>query len=415
MDRQIKNTAKTRRTIIWSSAGLIIIALIVYQLAFADHSSKFNVDIDKITLFEVVESEFQDYMSARGIVEPIETVFLDPDDGGRIDRILIEEGNMVEKGDIILELSNANLLLEVARAQAQFAEQENRLRDTKLMMEQQKLEVDRLILITNNELNQSERNFERQKIFYSQELVSEEEYLVAKESYDLALKTYEITMERARGDSISREGQVEKMQQTLNNIEGNLEIVMDKIAGLKVKAPISGLLATLNAEVGQVVGRGNQLGQVHDLSSYQITTLIDEHFLDRIRKGLYSSFERNNIKYNLVIKKVYPEVRSGQFRIDLDFRDSVPANIRTGMQYQMKVELGQPKISILLPQGGFYASTGGQWVYVLSEDETYAYKRDISTGRKNPKYYEILEGLVVGEKVITSSYDNFGDNDKLIF
>lgn len=415
MDKQIKNTAKIRRTIIWSSTGVIIVALVIYQLAFADHSSKFNVDRDKLTISVVVEDEFQDYMSSQGYVEPIETVFLDPDDGGRIDRILIEEGNMIEEGDIILELSNANLRLQVAQAQAQFAEQENRLRDTKLMMVQQKLEVDRQILNYSNLLHQSDRNYRRNKIFYDKEMVSEEEFLVAKESYELALKNYEITLERAKGDSISREGQVKKMERTLKNIEGNLEIVKDKIAGLKVKAPISGLLATLNAEVGQVVGRGTQLGQVHDLSAYQIRALIDEHFLDRIRKGLNANFERNNFTFQLVIKKVYPEVRNGQFRIDLDFRDSIPSNIRTGQQYRMKIELGQPKTSLLLPQGGFYASTGGQWVYVLSEDETYAYKRDISTGRKNPRYFEIIEGLKPGEKVITSSYDNFGDNDKLIF
>jgi len=415
MDKQIKNTAKIKRRIIWSSAGVLITALIVYQLAFADHSSKLNVDRDKCTISPVLNDEFQDYMSANGIVEPIRTIFLDPNEGGRIDEVLIEEGNMVQEGDVILKLSNANLRLQIAQTEAQFAEQENRLRDTRIMMEQQKLQIRREMLELANMLRQTKRNFDRNNVFYSQELVSEEDYLLAKEAYELALKRYETTLERATNDSLFRVNQIEKMQRTLDRVEGNLAIVNEKIASLNLRAPVTGLLATLEADVGQVIQRGQRIGQVHDLSSYLVTAMIDEHFLDRIRKELSANFDRNNKTYFLEIEKVYPQVRSGQFKIDLIFTDSLPGNIRTGQQYRMKIELGTPKVSLMLPWGGWYASTGGQWVYVLEEDETYAYLRRITTGRKNPRYYEIIEGLEEGEKVITSGYDNFNENDKLIF
>ncbi|MFC2118109.1 efflux RND transporter periplasmic adaptor subunit [Bacteroidota bacterium] len=416
MDKQIKNTAKIKRRIIWISAGTLITALIVYQLAFADHSSKLNIDIEKHTVAEVIFDEFQDFMTQTGRVEPIKTVLIDAEEGGRVDEILIEEGNMVSKGDVILRLSNADLLLRVAQAQSSFAEQGNRLRDTKIMMEQQKLTLKTQIMSVQKQLNTNQRNYKRSKVFYDQKLISEEEYLVAKEEYNLSLNTYNTILERQKQDSLFRENQVATMQSALDRIENNLEIVTDKIASLNVKAPVDGLLATLNAEIGQqIVGRGTSIGQVHVLTNYKMSALIDEHFIDRIREGLNASYDRNDKDYHLIIDKVYPEVRGGQFQIDLIFTDTIPPNIRTGQQERLKIELGDPSMATLLPMGAFFTSTGGQWVYVVSEDGTYAYRRDITVGRKNPRYYEITAGLDPGEKVITSGYNNFNENDKLIF
>ena len=353
MDKQIKNTAKVRRRIIWISASTLITALIVYQLAFADHSSKLNIDIEKHTVNEVITGEFQDYITQTARVEPIKTVFIDPDEGGRVDEILIEEGNMVKEGDIIIRLSNANLRLQVAQAQAQFAEQENRLRDTEIMMEQQKIQIKREVTTTTNALNQTKRNYDRNKVFYNKKLISEEDFLISKEAYELSLTTYNIVLERKEQDSLFRGNQITKMQTALDRIEGNLEIVNDKIKSLNVKAPVDGLLSALNAEIGQQIMRGNRIGQVHVLDNYKMTALIDEHFIDRIAVNLNASFDRNNNNYKLYIKKVYPQVNAGQFKIDLVFNDTIPPNIRTGAQERLKIELGEPGIGNITTYGCF--------------------------------------------------------------
>lgn len=414
MDRIIENKSKKRKKILWISGAVLISALIIYQLVWADHSSKLNVDRDKITISEVIEGDFLDYMTATGTVEPIATIYLDVIEGGRIEHIFIEEGSMVKKGDIILQLSNPDLNLRIMTNQANLAEQENRLRDTKLMMEQQKIELRRQIIQLEFEQIRLNREFGRNLIFFDKGLISEEEYLLSDENYNLSKQTLVLFKERASQDSIFRSTQVNNLEDALSRMHDNLALVKDKLESLNVKAPIDGQLGTLDAEIGQTISNGFRLGQIHVLDDYKVMAPLDEHWIDRIRVGLACTLERNNKSFSLSIIKVYPEVRSGRFEVDMEFSEEKPNNIRTGQTYRIRVELGKPEKAIQILKSGFYSTTGGQWIYVVDPSGAFAIKRNITTGKMNPRYYEILDGLEAGEKVIISSYDTFGDNDKLI-
>lgn len=414
MDRIIENKSKKRKKILWISGGILVTLLVVYQLVWADHSSKLNVDRDKITISEVVEEDFLDYMTATGTVEPIATIYLDAIEGGRVEQILIEEGSMVKAGDVILRLSNPDLNLRILTNQASLAEQENRLRDTKIMMEQQRIELRRQIIQLEFDQSRLKREFSRNQTFYEKGLISEEEYLLSNENFKLSEQTLQLFKERASQDSIFRATQVKNLEEALDRMHDNLALVKEKLESLNVKAPVDGQLGTLDAEIGQTIVNGFRLGQINVLDDYKVMAPLDEHWIDRIRVGLDGTLERNNQSFNLRITKVYPEVRNGRFEVDMEFKDEKPDNIRTGQTYRIKVELGVPEKAIQILKGGFYSTTGGQWIYVVDPSGEFATKRTITTGKMNPRYYEIIEGLQAGEKVIISNYDTFGDNDKLI-
>lgn len=414
MDRIIENKAKKRRRILWISFAGIMVLTLAYLIFFSDHSTKLNVQGDKLTIAEVIESEFLDYMTATGTVEPLTTVYLDAVEGGRVDKILIEEGSMVNAGDIILQLTNPDLNLRILTSQADLAEQENRLRDTKIMMEQQRIEIRRQIIQYEYDLIKLNRTYEANKALFSQGLISEQEYLLSKEAAELTEKTIQLFREKSIQDSLFRATQVRSLEGALTRMQDNIELVKDKLESLNVKAPVSGQLGSLEAEIGQTITSGYRLGQIHILDNFKVTAQIDEHWIDRIRTGLPATLERNDQNFNLNIVKVYPEVRGGQFQVDMEFSGVKPDNIRTGQTYRINVELGQPVRAIQVLKGGFFESTGGQWIYVVDPSGDFASKRTIRTGRMNPRYYEILDGLQPGERVVVSSYTSFGDNDKLI-
>jgi HlyD family secretion protein len=353
-------------------------------------------------------------MTATGNVEPLTTVYLDAIEGGRVEQILIEEGSMVKKGDIILRLTNPDLNLRILTSQADLAEQENRLRDTKIMMEQQRIELRRQIIQYEFELIKLNRTYQSNKTLFNQGLISEQEYLLSKENYELTQQTIQLFREKSVQDSLFRATQVKSLEGALYRMQDNIELVKDKLESLNVKAPVSGQLGSLEAEIGQNIISGYRLGQVHILDNFKVTAEIDEHWIDRIKTGLPATLERNDQNFNLSIIKVYPEVRNGRFQVDLEFSGVKPDNIRTGQTYRINVELGQPVKAIQVLKGGFFESTGGQWIFVVDPSGQFATKRTIRTGRMNPRYYEILEGLAAGEKVVVSSYTSFGKNDKLI-
>jgi len=414
MDRIIENKAKKRRKILWISGSVVIVGLICYMLFFADHSSKLNVERDKLTISDVIEADFLDYTTTTGTVEPLTTVYLDAVEGGRVEEILIEEGSMVNKGDIILQLTNPDLNLRILTSQADLAEQENRLRDTKIMMEQQRIELRRQIIQYEFELIKLNRIYQSNKTLFDQGLIAEQEYLLSKENYDLTEQTIHLFREKSVQDSLFRATQVKSLEGALDRMQDNIELVKDKLESLNVKAPVTGQLGSLEAEIGQTIISGYRLGQIHILDNFKVMSEVDEHWIDRIRTGLPATLERNDQNFNLSIIKVYPEVRGGRFQIDMEFTGLKPDNIRTGQTYRINVELGQPIKAIQVLKSGFFESTGGQWIYVVDPSGEFAVKRTIRTGRMNPRYYEILEGLQPGEKVIVSSYSSFGNNDKLI-
>lgn len=393
--------------------GLAMVVLI-YMAFFADRTSTYKVEKDKLIIETVTEDQFNDYITVPGTVEPITTIFLDAQEGGRVEQKLIEEGSMVKKGEVILKLSNPDLYLNILNSESMLAEKENFLRQTQLAMEQERVQIKRELVSLKYDIERKNRNFNQNEILIKDSLISREEYIRSKEDLDMAIQSEELYIERFKQDSAFRSVNVETTQNDLLNMRKNLDMVKERVRNLDVTAPVDGELGLLSPEIGQNINRGENMGQINVLTSYKVTAQIDEHYIDRVRTQLDGTLERQGSKFNLTVRRVYPEVRNGTFKIDMIFPDSMPNNIRTGQTYYISLQLGQPKVSVLVPIGGFFQETGGQWIFVLDPSESFATRRNITIGRKNPRYYEVLEGLKPGEKVIVSGYETFGKNEKLI-
>ena len=412
MDRKIEHKSKIRKKHIPWIAGGAFILLVAIWLIFGEHRSSLRVDSRTVTIAEVKQGEFNDYVRVNGIVQPITTVQLTPLEGGIVQEIIIEEGTSVRKGDIIIRLSNPQLNIQILESEASLAEKENWLRNTRVQMEQEKLNLRRERLNLEMEVERKKRKFEQSKTLYDEKLCSREEYLQAKEDYELAKKTTDMVIERQHQDSIFRALQVNNMEINLYSMQQNMKLVRQRVENLNISSPINGELGLLDAVLGQSVSSGQKIGQINDLSGFKIEAMIDEHYIDRVMRGLTGSFERGGERYEIQVAKVFPEVRGGQFRTWLTFTGARPDNIRTGQTYYINLQLGQPAQGIIIPRGAFYQTTGGNWIYVLEGDK--AVRRPVKIGRQNPQFYEVLEGLNPGEKVIVSSYEMYGNNEVLI-
>ncbi|WP_346861240.1 biotin/lipoyl-binding protein [uncultured Draconibacterium sp.] len=415
MDKVIeKKKGLKLKHIIWIVVG-VAVAFAIYNMALGSSGSVYRAEKDKLSISTVENGLFNDYITVIGRVEPIYTIYLDVEEGGKVEEIFIEEGEMVKKGDVILRLKNNDLNTQIMNSESQLAYHANELRNTQINIDQQQIYNRRSKLEIDLQVKQAERKYKQYEALFTEDLIAKEEYMQAKEDYELSLSEKELTYQKFVQDSIFRSNQKMNMDESLENMRQNLEMARRRLDNLNVKAPADGQLGLLNAEIGESIARGQRIGMVNILTDFKINALIDEHYIDRVRRDLSSSFDRGGVDYNLRVKKVYPEVREGQFEIDMIFEGEKPDNIRTGQTYHTKLELGQPEKAVLIPKGGFFQSTGGQWVYVLNDNETEASKQSIRIGKQNPQYYEVLEGLSGGEKVITSSYDLFGDNDKIVF
>ncbi|OFY60231.1 MAG: efflux transporter periplasmic adaptor subunit [Bacteroidetes bacterium RBG_13_42_15] len=415
MDRPIaKKKGLQKKHIGYIAIGLVIVVL-MYMAFFTDRTSTFRVEKEKLIIESVIKDQFNDYITVPGTVEPISTIFLDAQEGGRVEEILIEEGTMLKKGDIILRLSNPDLYLNILDSEAQLAEKENFLRNTQVTMEQERIAIKRELINLRYDIERKTRTYQQNVELMKDNLISKEEFIRSKEDLDMAKSSQELFIERERADSLFRTVQVETIKANLENMRKNLALVRDRVENLNVRATVDGQLGLLVPEIGQSIQRGANMGQINVLTSYKVTAQIDEHYIDRVRTQLTATLDRQGTEFDLVVRRVYPEVRNGTFEIDMVFTDSMPHNIRAGQTYYISLELGQPKESVMVPIGGFFQETGGQWIFVLDPSESFATKRNISVGRKNPKYYEVLEGLQPGEKVIISGYESFGKNEKLVF
>mgnify|MGYP001070701892 FL=1 len=393
--------------------GGLVVVFVAYLLLRSDLRT-FRVNADTLTVSEVISGEFNDYIRVSGQVQPMTTIQVSPLESGVVHEIFLEEGAQVKAGDKILELKNENLDMQILNSEADLAEKENLLRNTLISMEQEKLSVHQEMLQRETDVKRNRRAYEAQKQLYQEELIAREEYLRAEEDYDLAKSRLELVKNRAVQDSLYRNIQVKQMQESLSNMRVNMQMIRRRKEHLILTAPIDGELGLLDVVLGQSVSSGMKIGQINNLSSYKIEAQIDEHYIDRVMPGLEAQFERQDESYQAVIRKVYPEVRDGKFKADFKFDGTLPENIRTGQTYSLNLQLGQPEEAVMIPRGTFYQKTGGRWIYVVTEDGSKAYKREIRIGRQNPQYYEVLEGLEPGEEVITSGYDNLGDNDCLI-
>ena len=365
-------------------AGALFLVFVLWLL-LRDNSSTLRVDARTISVGQVVSGEFNDYIRVTGQVQPITTVQLSPLEAGIVERLVVEEGTSVKKGDVLVVLSNTSLTLEILNSEAELAEKQNILRNTLISMEQEKLSLRQDKAQLDLDVSRKKRAWQQNEELYRNALIAREEWLQSKEDYELAEKKRELNIERQVQDSLYRSVQIEQMEENLDNMKRNMQLIRERIGNLNVKSPIDGEVGLLDIVLGQSVSTGQKIGQINDLSDYKVR-----------------------------LRKVYPEVRSGQFRADFTFLGDHPENIRSGQTYYLHLELGQPTEAVIIPRGSFYQTTGGAWIYVLAPEGDKAYKRPIRIGRQNPQYYEVLDGLEPGERVIVSGYENYGSNDVLI-
>jgi HlyD family secretion protein len=393
--------------------GAVFLVLLGY-IIFGNHSSTLRVDARGISVGNVTLSQFNDFVRVNGQVQPITVVQLSPEEGGIVQEKVLEEGSQVKKGDVIVRLSNSSLDLSILDAEANLAEKQNFLRNTQVAMEQDKLNNQNEKLQLDLDMTRKKRAFEQQEKLYKEELVAREDYLQAKEDYELTVQKHALISERLRQDSIYRSLQVGQLEDDLANMRNTVMFIRQRKENLNVRSQIDGELGLLDVVLGQNLTPGQKIGQINDLSDYKIEAFIDEHYIDRVRSGLNASFERQETSFPLIVQKVYPEVREGKFRTDFNFTGERPENIRSGQTYYINLELGTPSESIIIPKGTFFQYTGGNWIFVLDKEGKKAYRRQIRIGRQNPQYYEVLEGLEAGEKVIVSGYESYRDNEVLI-
>jgi HlyD family secretion protein len=409
-----KKKGLRKKHIPYLTGGSVLLLLIVW-IIFGNHTSRLTVDGQKLMVEVVSKGEFNDYIRINGQVEPINTIQLSAIEGGMVEQKVVEEGAMVHKGDVIIRMKNPMLNLSILDSEAQLAEKQNFLRNTQVQMEQEKLSLKKEKLQLELDVERKMRKYTQFTQLNAEKLTSKEEYLQAREDYEFAVNSRTLVMERQKQDSIYRGIQIRQMEESLHNMRENLLLVRQRIDNLNVKAPVDGQLGSLDVEIGQSVSAGSRMGQISVLSDYKIEALIDEHYIDKVKAGLSATFERQDKNFALRVRKVYPEVRDKQFKTDFIFAGLRPDNIRAGQTYYINLQLGQPSEAVMVPRGSFYQTTGGQWIFVVSKDGKTATRRNITIGRQNPLYYEVTAGLQPGEKVITSGYETFGDNQELIF
>lgn len=414
MDIKIDNSRKKRVRYIIYAIGILLFTLFIIWLVLGSGNRRLKVKSDYLIVSDVKYGEFNNYIRISGQVQPIYTIQLSAIEGGFVAEKCLEEGSMVEAGDVIVRLSNPNLSLSILDSEAQLAEKQNFLRNTQVVMEQERLRLRQEKLQLDLEVERKRRKYRQYEQLYNEQLISREEFMQAKEDYEFAYNGRELVVDRQKQDSIYRGIQIENMEESLQNMRRNIQLVRQRSENLNVKAPLGGQLGLLDVEVGQNVGSGAKIGQINVLSDYKVEALIDEHYIDRIKPGLDATFERQENLFELQVRKVFPDVREKQFKTEFIFVGDRPQNIRSGQTYYINLQLGQPSEAILIDRGAFFQTTGGQWVFVLTADGKRAVRRTVKIGRQNPNYYEVIEGLYPGERVVTSSYTDYEQIDELI-
>lgn len=408
MDTEIKRKYPWLRKYGWWVAALVVLGGLLAWGLLANRESSYTTGTEGMLTGEVSKGIFNDFIRLNGRVETGVVVQVSALETGIVEKKWVEEGAMLNPGDIILTLHNPNLRQQILDSEAQLAEKQNMLRDTELAMEKERLQVRQDILTSRMQLAQKRRAYEQQKTLYAENLVSREDYLKAGEDYELAKENLKLLEDRLRQDSIYRRVQLAQMRESLDNMRQNFELVRQRADNLNVRASHSGQLGSLTAELGQNIAAGQQVGQINILDNYKVSVSIDEHYVDRVSAGLSASSERSGKKMGLNVVKVYPEITEGKFKADLLIDGDMPSNVRVGQSLPVDLLLGESSEAVLLPRGSYFQTTGGKWIYVLDESGKKAHRREIRIGRQNPMYYEVLEGLQPGERVILSSYSNFG-------
>ncbi len=415
-DRRIQKKTWTRKRIIMAGAIVIFVAAIAYGFSTTTGGRKLNVDRDKITVATVVRAPFQENIAVTGNVLPQTTVYLDAVEGGRIEEIYVLEGTTVEKDQPLLRLSNNNLELSLINADAQRIEQINRLEDIRFRMKQRALDLRQQMTDMDYRIQLLDQRHGRSKEMFDKHLISEQEYEEVKFELDFWTRNKRLTLDGYRQDSLQMVNQLTQMEASVRRMEANYEVLQRILDNLTFRAPVSGHLTALEAEIGELRTAGFRFGQIDVLDGYKVRAGVDEFYIARVNRGQTATTQPiAGTEYKMTVKRVYPEVREGRFEVDLEFDGEIPDGIRRGQTIRFLLEMSDPAEAVLLPRGGFFQSTGGNWVYVVDPSGDFAVKRNIRIGRQNTQHYEVLDGLNPGDLVVTSSYDTFGDADRLVW
>ncbi|GEK10617.1 efflux RND transporter periplasmic adaptor subunit [Pseudoalteromonas peptidolytica] len=407
MDRKITPNKKFR--LWWLALPMVVVAYFAFGSAATSSGNRFNVDINRIKISTVTEGEFHDLIPLRGNITPSKSVYLDAIEGGRVEARFVEEGAMVKKGDKLLALSNTSLQLDVISREAQISEQLNNLHNTRLAIDQNRLNLKRDLLELDFQVSQSERKLAQFKRLGNGNLVSKDELQAAEDETVYLKNRRKLIIEQQQQDEKIRTAQIAQLEDSVKQLNKNLAFARKNLENLIIKAPIDGQLTALSAELGASKARGARLGQVDIVSQYKVSAQIDEFYLGRVYAGQAARLSLQGQQYELTLVKVYAEVSNGRFEVELTFNDALPSGIRRGQSLQLDLLLADAKSATLLPNGGFYQDTGGQWVFVLEQGSQVAVKKPVTFGLRNNKFIEVLDGLAVGDRVITSSYGSFKD------
>lgn len=393
----------------------MIVGLLAYNFLWADHRSKLNVEKDKITISTVSNGTFADFIAVTGVVQPLKTIRLDAIAGGYVTEKLVEGGNMVKQGDVLLKLENQTLRLNFLQSETEANRLVNELQNTRQRLRVERYTLQKTLSDLDFQLDQTKDIWERQEKLYKDKVIPEQDYLKAKRDYQRLVEQRKIEVESQRYQDDNAKIQIRQLEETLGRTQKNVALWQQTLNNLVVKAPVSGQLSSIDVEVGSNINQGQNIGQIDDVNGFKMRVGVDEHYLNRIFTGLKGSFEFNGADHELEITRVYPEVKNGRFEVDMVFSKGAPKGIKRGQSTPIRLELGKASKATLLPVGGFFSDTGGNWVYVVDPSGKRASKRSITLGRKNTEYFEVLSGIHPGEQVITSSYENFGDNEVLEF
>jgi HlyD family secretion protein len=414
MDRVIQKKKWTTTKLLYIGGGLALAGLIAFSILSTTGKSKLNVDNQKITVSEVKKAAFQENIPINGIVLPITTIYLDAVEGGRVEEKFVEDGAILQKGQPIMKLANTDLELDLANRETSVFDLVTNMQRTRNEAVRNTIDQLRTLAEVDNAMAEADRLYTMNKKLYEQKVIGSQEYQQSLNNYNYQLRRKKLVQQTLHQDSLLTKQQLSQMQESINRTQVALSLMRKKAEDLTVKAPVAGQLTSLNAEIGESKTRGQRLGQIDVLSGFKVRADIDEHYISRIFVGLQASFEFAGKSYQLKIKKVYSQVQNGRFQVDMEFVGTVPEGIRRGQTLQIRLALGDETQALLLAKGGFYQQTGGNWIFKVNENGTKAYRVNIQLGRQNPEYYEVLEGLQPGDKVVTSSYENYGDMQELV-
>lgn len=414
MDVPIEKKKFSKSKIAMFVGGLVIVALIAFVISKTSGGSKLNVEKERIAINTVTKDVFQENIPVNGIVLPITTIYLDALEGGRVEEKFVEDGAMMKKGEPILRLSNTDLELSLVNQETSVYNLLTQMQISQNAARQNTINKLNQFTDVENSLIEAKRVYDMNKILYEKDAIGRQDYESSKNSYNYQKQRMQLAKEVLRQDSTSTKQEVSQAKSSYARTQSALELMRRKVGDLVVRAPIDGQLTALDAEIGQSKNKGERLGQIDVLSGYKVRVDIDEHYISRIYNGQKGVATINNKTYTLIIKKVFTQVNNGRFQVDMQFENNVPEGIRRGQNLQIKVALSAEKEAFLIKKGGFFQKTGGNWIFKVSEDGNTAYKVNIRLGSQNTEYYEVVEGLNIGDKVITSSYDSYGDTQELI-